>query len=100
MKMRNYLCQKFKHMVSISLFVKMDSKLLISRAKTDIQFRFVLEGSDKLRDLVAPGNTLKLRASNKLSDRSGLMLAATTPHSPFERATATVHFRRVYVSVH
>jgi hypothetical protein len=78
----------------------MDSKFLTSRAKTDIQFRLVLEGSDKLRDLVAPGNMLKLRASNKLSDRSGLMLAATTPHSPFQRATAAVHFRQVYVSVH
>jgi len=78
----------------------MDSKFLTSRAKTDIEFRLVLEGSDKPRDLVAPGNMLKLRASNKLSDRSGLMLAATTPHLPFQRATATVHFRRVYVSAH
>jgi hypothetical protein len=87
-------------MLSISLFVQVDSKLLTSTAKTDIQFRLVLEGSDKLRDLVAPGNMLKLRESNKLSDRSRLMLAATTPHSPFQRATATVHFRRVCDSVH
>lgn len=97
--MSNYFCPKMKRMLSISPFIKMDSKLLTSRAKTDIQFRLVLEGSDKLRDLVAPGNMLKLRASNKLRNRSGLMLAATTSHSPFQRATATVHFRRVYVSV-